>query len=117
MVKLTDKKIRWIIKQVVNEGKDTEVIAKTQGISRRRVQQLAKFYKETGKYPVLTMSRRPKTFLSNEQKQIIDKAFNESFLGASLLRHYIIQQYGMTIPKKQDPSVHGEKEVLPTQSK
>jgi transposase InsO family protein len=101
MVKLTDKKIRWIVKQVVNEGRDTEVIAKTQKISRRRVQQLAKFYKETGKYPVLNMGRRPKTFLSKEQKQIIDKAFNESFLGASLLRHYIKQQYGMTIPKNK----------------
>jgi hypothetical protein len=49
MVKLTDKKIRWIIKQVVLEGRDTEVIAKTQVISRRRVQQLTKCYKETGK--------------------------------------------------------------------
>ena len=101
MVKLTDKKIRWIVKQIVDHGKDTEVIAKTQGISRRRVQQLAKFYKETKKYPVLTMSRRPKTFLSDEQKQIIDKAFNESFLGAHLPRYYIKQEYGMTLPKNK----------------
>jgi putative transposase len=101
MVKLTDKKIRWIIKQVIVEGQNTDVISKIQGISRRRVQQLAKHYKETGKYPILIMERRPKTFLSEEQKQIIDKAFNESFLGAHLLRHYIKQQYEMTIPKNK----------------
>jgi hypothetical protein len=50
------------------------------------------------------MIRRPKTFLSDEQKQIIDKAFNESFLGASLLMHYIKQQYGMTIQKTRSIS-------------
>ena len=48
MVKLTDKKIRWIIKQVIVEGQNTDVISKIQGISRRRVQQLAKHYKEQG---------------------------------------------------------------------
>jgi len=42
MVKLNDKKIKWAVKQVVKENRDTEVIAKTYGVSRRRIQQLAK---------------------------------------------------------------------------
>jgi len=101
MVKLTDKKIRWIVKQVVDEGQNTEIISKIQGISRRRVQQLAKYYKQTRKYPVIAMNRRPRTYLSTEQKKIIDTAFNESFLGASLLRYYIKQKYEMNIPKNK----------------
>jgi len=48
MVKLTDKKIRWAVKQVVKEYRETEIIAKTYNVSRRRIQQLTKEYKETG---------------------------------------------------------------------
>ena len=62
---------------MVKENRDTEVIAKTYGVSRRRIQQLAKEYKETGTYPVLNMKRRPQTYLNDEQKQVIEKAYNE----------------------------------------
>ena len=101
MVKLTDKKIKWIVKQVVDNRRDTEIIANTQGVSKRRVQQLAKYYKETGKYPSLNMKRRPRSYLSDEQKEVIEKAYNESFLGASLLRHHIKRYYNMTLPKNK----------------
>lgn len=101
MVKLTDKKIKWIVKQVANDGRDTDVIAKTQGVSRRRIQQLAKYYKETGKYPTLNMKRRPKSYLSDEQKEVIEKAYNECFLGARLLRHHIKRYYDINIPQNK----------------
>ena len=53
MVKLTDKKIKWTVKQVINKGESTEVVAATYGVSRRRIQQLVEYYRETGGYPML----------------------------------------------------------------
>nr|QNO58092.1 hypothetical protein OJKMNAAM_00014 [Methanosarcinales archaeon ANME-1 ERB7] len=53
MVKLTDKKIKWAVEQVINKGKSTELVAAIYGVSRRRVEQLVKYYRETGEYPML----------------------------------------------------------------
>ena len=68
MVKLTNKKIRWMVDQVIKKGESTDVVAQVQGVSRRRVQQVVKFYKEHGRFPVLDMKRRPCTYLTKEQK-------------------------------------------------
>ena len=53
MVKLTDKKINWAVKQVINKGESTELLAAVYGASSRRIQQLVKYYMETGEYPML----------------------------------------------------------------
>ena len=58
MVKLTDKKIKGTVKQVINKGESTEVVATIYGVSRRRIQQLVKYYRETGGYPMLDKKRR-----------------------------------------------------------
>ena len=97
MVKLTDKKIKWAVKQVINKGESTEVVAKIYGVSRRRIQQLVKYYRETGEYPMLDKKRRPKTHLSGDEKRIIEDAYNESFLGARLLRFHIQKHYKRNI--------------------
>jgi len=76
MVNLTDKKIKWAVKQVINKGESTEVVATIYGVSRRRIQQLVKYYRETGEYPMLDMNRRPKTHLSDEGTRIIEDAYN-----------------------------------------
>jgi transposase len=47
MVKLTDKKIKWAVKQVINKGESTAVVAAIYSVSRRRIQQLVERYKET----------------------------------------------------------------------
>jgi transposase len=70
MVKLTDKKIKWAVKQVISKGESTELIATIYGVSRRRIQQLVKYYRETTEYPMLDKIRRPKTHLSDEEMQI-----------------------------------------------
>jgi len=89
MVKLTNKKIKWAVKPVINKGESTELVAAIYGVSRRRIHQLMKYYMETGEYPMLDKKRRPKTHLSDEEKRIIEDAYNESFLGARLLRFHI----------------------------
>ena len=76
MVKLTDKKIKWAVEQVINKGESTEMVAAVYGVSRRRIQQLVKYYRETGEYPMLDKKRRPETHLSGDEKRIIEDAYN-----------------------------------------
>jgi putative transposase len=97
MVKLTDKKIKWAVRQVSNKGESTELVAGIYGVSRRRIQQLVKYYMGTKEYPMLDKKRRPKTHLSDEEKQIIEDAYNGSFLGARLLRFHIQKHYKWNI--------------------
>ncbi|MDO9538121.1 MAG: hypothetical protein Q7J68_07365 [Thermoplasmata archaeon] len=101
MVKLTNKKIKWMVDEVVKKSEDTGIVASIQGVSQRRVQQLVKFYNEQGRYPVLDMKRRPRTSLTEEQKEIVEKAYGECYLGARLLRHHIRKHYGQNIPQNK----------------
>ncbi|RCV64499.1 hypothetical protein C5S53_08475 [Methanophagales archaeon] len=58
MVKLTDKKIKWAVEQVINKGESTELVAAIYGVSRRRIQQLEEYYVETWEYPMPDKKRR-----------------------------------------------------------
>ena len=87
MVKLNNKGIRWLINQVIKEGKRCSDVAWVYNLSTRRVQQLVKEYKDTKKYPELKKERRPRTFLSDEQKAVIEQVFLETKLSARLLYH------------------------------
>ena len=59
MVKLNKSRIKWLVKQVTREGKKPSQVASVYNLSKRRVQQLVKIYKETGKMPEL--KKRKKT--------------------------------------------------------
>ena len=76
IVKLTDKKVEWAVKQVIKKGESTELVGAVYGVSRRRIQQLMEYYIETGEYHMLDMNRRPKTHLSDEGTRIIEDAYN-----------------------------------------
>ena len=69
-------------------------------ISARRVRQLVQEYKTTGKMPELKKHRRPRTHLSEEQKQAINNAFEETRLSARLL-YYELKRRGNKIPKNK----------------
>lgn len=103
MVKLTDRAIRWIVKHVENNDVKTRQAASIYGVSMRRVQQLVKEYRETGRVPQLTKRRRPKTYLTEEQKEIIDKVWSETKVGARLL-YYELRRRGYSIPHNK---IHG----------
>ena len=87
MTKLTDRKIRFICRHIVDvEDWTIEKISNLYNISVRRVQQLVKFYKETGKFPVLKKNRRPKALpLTKEEKEIIDNLWEKNHFGARML--------------------------------
>jgi putative transposase len=101
MVKMTNRKIRLAINWVLKTGESTADVARDLNISQRRIQQFIKHFNETGEYPVLNMKRRPKTYLSDEQKELIKQAYSESFLGAKLLRHHIKARYNQNIPQNK----------------
>lgn len=100
MVKLSDRKIRWIVTNI-DKGKTTTRAASTiYGITMRRVQQLIKEHRETGKSHILNRKRRPETILSEVQKTAIEEAWEDSRLGARLL-YWELKKRGHSISKNK----------------
>lgn len=100
MTKLNKTKIKWLVRQVIKKGKTPSQVAPVYDLTARRVRQLVQYFKETGKMPELKKERRPKTFLSDQQKEMIDDAFNETKLSARLL-YYELKARGNKIPKNK----------------
>jgi len=100
MVKLNKSKIKWLVRQVVKFGKKPSEVAVVYGLSARRVRQLVQHFRVTGKMPELKNERRPRTFLSAEQKEAIDRAFNETRLSARLL-YFELKARGKKVPKNK----------------
>jgi putative transposase len=97
MVKMTNRKIKLGIDWVLKKGETVNQVAYTFDISPRRVEQLVKIFKETGKYPILNPKRRPKVYLTEDQKKIIKQAYSESYFGARMLRYHIIKRFKQKI--------------------
>ena len=96
-MKLTKKKIRWIIRQ--KEKKESSgVIAKIQQITRRRVDQLWKQYRETGVIPNIGEAMgRPKKPVTDEESTVIDEAYRRFRYGARMLAKLIRKVYALII--------------------
>ena len=98
MTKLSNKRVKHIIKAVSTGKATVKQVSQLYEVSVRRVQQLVAQNKRTGKMPILSKNRRPKTFLNEEQKRLVEEAFLDSRFGARLLRHHIRKKFGVTIP-------------------
>ena len=99
MVKLNKTRIRWLISQIVRKGRKPSEIAPIFNVSVRRIQQIIKYYREKG-MPEPKPWRRPKTYLSDKQKEAIDKAYEETKLSARLL-YYELKAKGSYVPKNK----------------
>ena len=101
MVKLKEKRLEWALKQK-EKGKLNKDLIPYLGIKLRRFQQLCAEYRLTGEVPTLNKQRRTKTFLTQEQTEIIRKAAEESKIsGALALRLHILKHYGKLIPRNK----------------
>ncbi|MDP6626629.1 MAG: hypothetical protein QGG50_01915 [Methanopyri archaeon] len=100
MTKLTDKKISWIVKRVTRGEVSTLWASRTQSVSQRRVQQLAKEYRDTGKMPTLDPKRRPRTYVTDEQKSWIEEVWEETRLDSRLL-YLELRRRGKRVPKNK----------------
>lgn len=117
MVKLNKSRIKWLIKQVTRNNKKPREVATVYDLSTRRVQQLVKRYMEEGKTPELNKNRRPRTFLTNEQKLAINEAFAATMLSPRLL-YYELKKKKISVPKnKLYEYLKGQGKVLPNINK
>ena len=99
MTKLTNTKIKWIIrkKRKLMLIKD---IAEAMKVTERRIQQIIKRYRLSKIMPELTKSRRPKKEITDGQKQAIELAFHETKLSPRLL-YYELKRRGMHAAKNK----------------
>ena len=99
--------MKWIIRQH-RKRMSNESIADAMRISTRRVQQIIKEYKLTKLMPALNKSRRPKTEITEEQKNAINMAFEDTKLSARLL-YYELKNRRIPVPKNKLYSYMKEK--------
>ena len=101
MVRLKERKLEWAFKQK-EKGIKNKDLAYHCGVKVRRFQQLHKEYKMTGKIPKLSPNRRPRTYLTDEQKELIDKSLKESGLRNSVaLKLYVKKYYNIILPNNK----------------
>jgi len=99
MVKLANKKRKWAIDKVIAGRKTIQEVAQIYDVSERWIQILVRCYKSTGAYPVLNRMRRPKTYLTEEEKELIDKIVKETGLTNTIhTRLYVEKHYNKKIP-------------------
>lgn len=97
MKKLNQKKIRWIIRHM-ETGLNSDAVARSQKISRRRVQQIYKRYKETNIVPVLHKPGRKSKRLADKRIELINKAYDEHKIGPIALEKMIQKEHKIHIP-------------------
>lgn len=96
MVKLKEEKLKWALTQKDKKNKDLAFIC---GIGIRRFLELKSLYNKKGEIPKLSPNRRPQTKLTEEEKNLINRAVKESRLdGAVTLRLYINKHYNKKLP-------------------
>jgi transposase InsO family protein len=97
-VKLNKRKIRYIINHR-KKGESSGTIAVDMKISKRRVEQIWKQYKETGKEPKIGINMgRPTDPFDPIEAEIIIKAYEQYKFGARMLETIIRESYNMHIP-------------------
>jgi len=101
MVKLNNKKIKYIIDSRIKNKHSSKELSEIYNLTQRRIQTLVKKFKETGEYPKMNKNRRPKTYLTDEKKRLIDEEYPKTFFGARLLRHHIFCKYHKLIPQNK----------------
>lgn len=97
MGKLTDGKIRWIVRQKLKDELTTGEIASLQGVSPSRIRQLWLAYRRLGGVPTLKRRGRPKKVLKEEEASLILKAYREYPCNALLLERVLMKRYGVKI--------------------
>lgn len=101
-VVLDQSQVEWVIK-AKSEGRLTnEEIARAQGVSVSRVQQLHREYRRTGTTPVLKRAGRPRLPDASEQERAVIKLAFERFRAcACYLEPLILFHYGIKINHKR----------------
>ena len=97
MRKLTDRKIRWIIREV-EKGTPPDEIARFMRVTKRRIYQLKQQYLKAGIIPELKDPGRKKKPLDPEFERIILEAYHIYQSGPVILEKIIKIHYRVAIP-------------------
>ena len=118
MVKLNERKIRWIIQQKLG-GRGTGEIALIQRVSRRRVEQLWQAYRLTGVLPALKKAGRPrKATISFQDATLILETYDKLKVNALTLETVLKHNHGLNLPHNSIHAILKENgRALPQQSK
>ncbi len=95
MLKLTQRKIRWIIRQKERGELKTTEISGIQGITSRRVNQVYQQYRVTGDIPVLKDPGRPRERLTIREVDAVIKAHEKYKAGACMLEIILEKEFGV----------------------
>ncbi|MEA2035329.1 MAG: response regulator [Euryarchaeota archaeon] len=99
--KLNQKMIHWII-QEKGSGVSSSVIAKAAGVSKRRVEQIWKQFRDTGEEPVIgKKTGRPEKPPDPGEMEIVRKAYLQHKMSAKKLESFILAEYNINIPYKR----------------
>jgi putative transposase len=118
MVKLSERKIRWIVQEKLR-GRGTGEIALIQRVSRRRIEQLWQAYRRTGIVPALKKPGRPKNAATTiSEATLVLKTYDLLKVNALTLEHVLKRDYGLMIPHNRIHAVLKEAgRALPEPSK
>jgi putative transposase len=118
MVKLNERKIRWIIQQKLG-GRGTGELALIQRVSRRRVEQLWQAYRRTGIIPALKKAGRPrKVTISLQDATLILETYDNLKVNALTLETVLKHNHGLNLPHNSIHAILKENgRALPQPSK
>src|SRR5215831_18598216 len=98
VVKLTDRKIRWIIREKMMEIHSTKDIALLQNVSGSRIRQIWRYYRITKTVPILAKPGRPSRSITNEEMSAVIGTYKEYPCSAVVLENILDKRYGIKIP-------------------
>ncbi len=96
-MKLTDRKIRWMIREKIKGILSTRDIARLQSVTESRVRQLWSEYGRTGIIPSLNKPGRPRRIVSNEEVSAV-LAMHKEYPCNALLLEDMLERDGIKIP-------------------
>jgi putative transposase len=98
VTKLTDKKIRWIIKEKTKEILSTNDIALLQNVSESRIRQIWCHYRIAKTVPILGKPGRPSRIITNEEISAVIGTYKEYPCSAVVLETILDNRHGIKIP-------------------
>jgi putative transposase len=95
--RLTERKIRWILRQI-ERGIKIQEIAAVMKVSPRRIYQIHQYYRTTGTIPALRPSGRRKRLIDENMERIILTSYARYRIGPVLLEKVIERDHDLHIP-------------------
>jgi hypothetical protein len=108
MVKLNERKIRWIIQEKLR-GRGAGELALIQRVSHRRVEQIWQAYKHTGVPPTLKTPGKPKGApIRLHEAALILEAYDRLKVNTLTLGNVLKHAHGLNLPHNRIHSPQGE---------